>query len=525
MRHTTFWGQLVRWSGTLVILLTLLAGRTAAQGPDSPTAFSYEGRLADSAGNAANGPYDFEFKLFDALIGGSQVGETFSRDNLPVNAGQLRVELDFGSGVFTGPARYLEIALRPANSFGPYTVIAPRRKLTAVPYALALPNFWIQPNATSPNLIGGYSGNHVTLGVLGATISGGGAENFTNRVTDDFGVISGGRNNQAGDNAGSSSDNPYTTIGGGVSNTAGRSYATVSGGWLNTADGLFSAIGGGSQNNTGNIYATIGGGLDNNAGGVGGTVGGGWLNGANNIYSTISGGYNNKANEVYASVGGGSYNRANGSWAIIGGGYNNGAGGAYSVIPGGKDNLAQGDYSFAAGYGARANGPGCFVWADATGGELSCQDQNCFVARASGGVYFYTSSDLSAGARLPAGSGAWSTLSDGAAKANLEPVDGQEILARLAGVPIQSWNYTTQDPSIRHIGPAAQDFQAAFGLGEDNRHISTVDADGVALAAIQGLYELTQTQKAQIEALQGQNADLEARLAALEKLVNGSETQ
>jgi hypothetical protein len=505
----------------LVILLTALAGQTAAQEPNSPTAFSYEGRLVDSAGKAANGPYDFELKLFDALTGGSQVGETLRKDNLPVSAGQLRVELDFGPGIFTGPARYLEIGVRPSSNFGPYTVIAPRRKLAAVPYALALPNFWTQPNATSPNLIGGYGGNYVAPGVAGATVSGGGAENFTNRVTDDFGVISGGRNNQAGDNAGSSSDNPYATVGGGVSNTAGQSYATVSGGWLNTADGLFSAIGGGSQNNTGNIYTTIAGGLDNSAGGVGGTVGGGWLNGANNIYSTVSGGYNNRADEVYTTVGGGSYNRVSGSWATIGGGYSNIANGDYSIIPGGKDNVTQGDYSFAAGYGARANGPGCFVWADATGGELTCQDQNCFVARASGGVYFYTSSDLHAGARLPAGSGAWSTLSDQDVKANFTPVDGQEILARLAGVPIQSWTYHTQDPSIRHIGPTAQDFQAAFEVGEDNRHISTVDADGVALAAIKGLYQLAQQQAGQIEDLQRQNEALEARLAALEKLVGG----
>jgi hypothetical protein len=56
----------------------------------------------------------------------------------------------------------------------------------------------------------------------------------------------------------------------------------------------------------------------------------------------------------------------------------------------------------------------------------------------------------------------------------------------------------------------AQDFYAAFGVGEDDRHISTVDADGVALAAIQGLYQLMQEQNAQIVAL-------EARVAALEQ--------
>jgi hypothetical protein len=82
-------------------------------------------------------------------------------------------------------------------------------------------------------------------------------------------------------------------------------------------------------------------------------------------------------------------------------------------------------------------------------------------------------------------------------------------LASLAEIPIATWNYKAQDDSIRHMGPAAQDFSAAFGLGESDTGISTVDADGVALAAIQGLYQLSQGQVARIQAL-------EARVTALE---------
>jgi hypothetical protein len=70
----------------------------------------------------------------------------------------------------------------------------------------------------------------------------------------------------------------------------------------------------------------------------------------------------------------------------------------------------------------------------------------------------------------------------------------------------------------------AQDFYAAFGVGEDDTHISTIDADGVALAAIQGLYQVVQGQEAQlaaqeaeISALKAQNAEIERRLAALEQ--------
>ena len=78
------------------------------------------------------------------------------------------------------------------------------------------------------------------------------------------------------------------------------------------------------------------------------------------------------------------------------------------------------------------------------------------------------------------------------------PVDQQEILAKLAALPITTWNYIAQDDSIRHIGPVAQDVYAAFGVGEDERHITVIDANGIALAAIQGLYQQNTEQKREI---------------------------
>ena len=61
------------------------------------------------------------------------------------------------------------------------------------------------------------------------------------------------------------------------------------------------------------------------------------------------------------------------------------------------------------------------------------------------------------------------------------------MLDKVAELPVSTWSYKAQGPDIRHIGPMAQDFTAAFGVGEDDRHITSVDADGVALAAIKGL--------------------------------------
>jgi hypothetical protein len=91
-----------------------------------------------------------------------------------------------------------------------------------------------------------------------------------------------------------------------------------------------------------------------------------------------------------------------------------------------------------------------------------------------------------------------------------------DVLERLAAIEISTWNYKTQDHSIRHMGPMAQDFYAAFGLGEDQKRINTVDADGVALAAVQGLNVKLQLR---LEEKDRQIDRLEGRVAELERLM------
>jgi Tfp pilus assembly protein FimV len=98
-------------------------------------------------------------------------------------------------------------------------------------------------------------------------------------------------------------------------------------------------------------------------------------------------------------------------------------------------------------------------------------------------------------------------------------------LARLAQVPISTWNYRAEDASIRHIGPTAQDFHAAFGLGYNDTSISTVDADGVALAAAQGLYDLSQEQAARIQQLEAENTDLQTQLDAQQAQLDTQQAQ
>ena len=80
-------------------------------------------------------------------------------------------------------------------------------------------------------------------------------------------------------------------------------------------------------------------------------------------------------------------------------------------------------------------------------------------------------------------------MSDSAMKENIRHVDGNDVLDKLSTLPISRWNYKAQDKSIEHIGPMAQDFYRLFELGEDDKHINTLDPDGVALAAIKALID------------------------------------
>jgi len=489
----------------------------------------------------------------------------------------------------------------------------------------------LEPNATSPNLIGGYSGNSATAGAYGAAIGGGGAGAWLNTVTDSYGTVGGGANNRAGDDTGTTWDARFASVGGGLQNTASGFDATVGGGEQNTASGGCATVAGGLQNMASGPSATVSGGVANTVIGEAATVGGGYYNQANADFATIagggpsdigdptntdnrvfdnygtiggggynragsddadpqsaynatvgggsgntasgenatvSGGYSNSASDSFATVGGGEWNEATGHhgtiggggqnyaiglystvgggglnsaggdfatvaggyfnyteamYATTGGGWNNTASGLYAAVPGGSSNEAKGDYSFAAGRRAIADGAGSFVWGDSNNFDLHAWGADQFVVRATGGYWLFSGVDASgtptSGVTLAAGSGTWGSWCDRNSKANFVPVHPRAVLEKVAALPISTWNYIAQDPSIRHMGPMAQDLYAAFGLGEDDKHIGTIDADGVALAAIQGLHEIVQEKDTELSTLRKQNAQLQERLSALETLV------
>lgn len=189
-------------------------------------------------------------------------------------------------------------------------------------------------------------------------------------------------------------------------------------------------------------------------------------------------------------------------------------------MAGGYGNIAAGNKSFAIGNQAFALDHGAFVWADSLDLPFFSDTTNQFAVRATGGFNLVTSVDSNGipttGAVLPGGSGSWSSLSDRNAKINIQSVEPKEVLAGVISLPISTWSYTAQGADVRHMGPMAQDFAAAFDLGENETTIGVVDADGVSLAAIQGMYQLVQEQQSLIEQQQAQIEALTQRLEALE---------
>ncbi len=257
----------------------------------------------------------------------------------------------------------------------------------------------------------------------------------------------------------------HATVGGGRDNEARGTYDTVSGGWRNVADGQAATISGGAGNEASNTDATVGGGVGNRALGFRCTIGGGGGTGPRG-------------------------NSASGSHAVVGGGQRNHANGDFAVVAGGFFNYAFRDHTFAVGRRAYAFHEGAVVFADPSETPARSQREN------------------EVRSQMPVYAPAFNTTSARSAKTNVESVDPETVLDGVEDLEITTWTLK-HNGTGRHIGPMAEEFAETFGLGDDDESISTVDAEGVALAAIQGLSKKLDKRDDRI-------AELEQRLAALE---------
>ncbi|MHA7634369.1 tail fiber domain-containing protein [Corallococcus sp. M7] len=234
-------------------------------------------------------------------------------------------------------------------------------------------------------------------------------------------------------------------------------------------------------------------------------------------------GSNNTASGT-ASFTAGASNTASGfcSMAV---GYTNAATGQGSIALGYRTN-ANADYSTAMGQRASSGGfRGAFIWADnsTNASVVANTADNQFTARAAGGFRFRTSSNMTTGCDLPAGSGVFSCTSDRTTKEDFRRVDAEAVLAKVAAMPVESWRYKTEADGVRHVGPVAQDFRAAFGLGADDKSIGLLDIDGVNMVAIQALARRTEelnAKSAEVDALKAQMAELQRSLSRLEAAVH-----
>jgi hypothetical protein len=444
-----------------------------------------------------------------------------------------------------------------------FAALEPAQNLTPAPYAVnasmasGLTGLSVQSNTNgAPNIVGGSPINFIS-NAIGATIAGGGATDyigtsFSNAVTVDFGTVSGGLGNTIKGNGW-----------GGV----------VAGGLRNTVSGAGAVVGGGFDNAASNELATVSGGGRNTARGR---------------YATVAGGYLNVASAENAAVGGGAFNIASGYAATVGGGYDNVAGSSYSFAAGVSaralhhgsfvwnsgnsafDSTADYQFSVRASGGIRLAGnvelsTDTYRYLSLSGGNAHGYLYGSYPAFGDGihlGYNYYAdannvghvfnpggaTSRITAGygeIRLAVGgvnaaptttmlyigtggvcaNGPIGSCSDRNVKQNLAPVSPAAILEKVIQLPVSQWSYTN-NPAVRHVGPMAQDFYSAFNVGPDDKQIATVDADGVALAAIQGLNEklehAKQKTESEIKELKAENEELRKQVkeikAALVKL-------
>lgn len=367
------------------------------------------------------------------------------------------------------------------------------------------------PFTGSSNVVFGHL-NTIADGVAGATVGGGGAydhpdeEARGNTIHSHFGVIAGGLRNAVGIE-GEPDSGTAAVVGGGSGNLASGGASTVAGGVSNEATGLRASIGGGINNDADGTSTTVGGGIGNEAAGKFAAVSGGGGNSATAQYTTVGGGRGNHATAGGATIGGGRKNAARGQRSTIAGGYYNKAKGYASVVPGGRDNVADGDFSVATGYRASTGGhDGTFVVGDSSDDEVE--------ATADDAAFF----------QMPVHATAFNTTSTQDAKTGFEPVDPDSVLAGVRSLEVRTWTFEDGEGG-RHMGPTAEDFHQTFGLGEDDSHIATVDADGVGLAAIKGLADRLESATDRIEELAEELDRKDERIEDLESRLEEIETR
>jgi hypothetical protein len=459
----TFWARLAFALTASAFLLSSVSAQAGSR------ALPFQGRLTDATGNAVpDGARIVQFKIYDAPVGGRAVwnGEV---QNLTINAGLVSTLLGTKAslaGVDFNQDLFLELTV-DANGDGEITLADP----PLLPRQSILPAVFAQESANA-RLLGGYDWsalfgtNNPADGILlGSKI---GAHTLDSSKLQDNAVtatkIAAGAVSLAKlDATGATAGQSLTYDG---SKVAWSSVNAVDAQTLKGFD--WSSIFTGGNPQTGDLSAA-------NINSRGDLSVGGTLNAYNLVVETSV----SIAGQLIVPEFGGPFSINNRAIYLRGlGDYNHYL--VYGNVFGGASGF---DGPMLAGYG---------------GGVLGTRSDWTLTWWNNGNV----------GVR-----GSVLTGSDRNIKENFSPIDPGQILTKVLALPVDHWNYKA-DPGVQHLGPVAQDFRAAFGLGSDDKFIATVDEAGVALAAIQGLNQkveaMLREQAGQIKALQAEIQTLKA---------------
>lgn len=192
--------------------------------------------------------------------------------------------------------------------------------------------------------------------------------------------------------------------------------------------------------------------------------------------------------------------------------------------------LAREDYSVAIGYRGRAIHEGALVLSDASSLSATLSSYttssaaNQLTARYAGGYRLFTNDDMNIGVSLLANDNSWNIISDSTKKDRFLVADGSAMLLKLRNMRLGSWNYKNQHKAgLRHYGPMAQDFYAAFGKDEygtigNDTTINQANLEGVLMIMVKALEQRTADQGIEINALKEDNKKLMEQLAAADKM-------
>ena len=547
------------------------------------TAFTYQGVLSQG-GAASNGSHDLTFTLYDAADGGETVGPSNLVNDLTLTNGLFTVTLNFGAGTFDGSGRWLQIAARPGDSTGAYTNLSPRQPVTATPYAVyagganaagltgAINDSLLSSNV--PRLDGGNTFTESQTirtssgGLVISSSTGGQFGSGTLRVQGNTGLGADPHPDYRLFVRGSVYANGFTGNGSGLTGVnAVNAVDATKALHANTADTATEALNFKGSVADEQLSANVPklDGKNTFAAPFAINTGAGILSVVNEGGLTpglsMTGGPNpgilrlRNALDVWPNTNGATAGRVD---------VRNTIGNPVITLDGANGRVTAASY---AGNGSGLSGLPKFDGGNAfTGNQVVVNGSGFFGDHSSGlsgvgaGVRVFRDTTTGAGSifaynyatglplpltlQQPGGNVGIGTTtpstkldvageitatavnltSDRNAKQDFKPVNVREVLEKVVGLPISEWRYKTQSDA-RHIGPMAQDFHAAFAVGRDEKHITSVDADGVALAAIQGLNEKLEDQARQSREKDDRIRDLAKSVEELKTLLNQLTTQ